>query len=171
MTLPQFDGIRVDRRHGFAKHFELGFHACQVRAATSPAGGPGDRPKVRTDRLAPDTLVADMVGPFLVSQWEALEHGDKVKCRFIVVPRTETVGFTFLKDSVSSWQGHQVLVVRMEPTSKFVSLLVDPLFFTIEKNPPHRVLRYLGCTTPKIQVHGKWKDLDAETIFDLNSAR
>ncbi len=135
------------------------------------ATGPGARPKVHTEPLEPDTLIADMVGPFLVAHWDALEHGDRVKCRYIVVPRTETVGFTFLKDSESSWQGHEVLVVRMEPTSKFVSMLVDPLFFTIEKDPPHRVLRYVGRTTPKIRVHGKWQDLDAETIFDWKSAR
>ncbi len=135
------------------------------------ATGPDARTKARTEPLAPDTLIADMVGPFLVSHWDALEHGDKVKCRYIVVPRMETVGFTFRKDSMSGWRGHKVLVVRMEPSSKFVSMLVDPLFFTIETDPPHRVLRYLGRTTPKIQVHGKWKDLDAETIFDWDSAR
>jgi hypothetical protein len=52
-----------------------------------------------------------------------------------------------------------------------LATLVDPLYFTLEKAPPHRVLRYAGRTTPKTQVGGKWKDLDAVTVFDWDSAR
>ncbi len=65
----------------------------------------------------------------------------------------------------------RVLVVRMEPSSSFLGTLVDPLVFTLEQAPPHRVLQYVGRTTPKIQVAGKWKDLDAVTVFDWKSAR
>jgi hypothetical protein len=36
---------------------------------------------------------------------------------------------------------------------------------------PHRVREYTGRTTPKIQVKGKWKDLDATTVFDWDTAR
>src|SRR6516165_2599421 len=39
----------------------------------------GDQPKKRTEALREDTLVADMVGPFLVSHWDALSRGEKVK--------------------------------------------------------------------------------------------
>ncbi len=135
------------------------------------ASQPGAHPRAHNEHLAPNTLIADMVGPFLAAHWEALQRGERVKCRYLVVPRKETVGFTFRKDSASTWRGHEAMIVKMEPTSRFVSMLVEPLFFTIEKDPPHRVLRYVGRTTPKIQVQGKWEDLDAETIFDWNSAR
>jgi hypothetical protein len=131
----------------------------------------GDRPKTRTEALREDTLVADMVGPFLVSHWDALSRGEKVKCRYIVVPRCETVGFTFLKDSETTWQGRGVLVVKMEATSRIIAALVDPLFFTMKKDPPHNVVQYVGRTTPKIQMGGKWKDLDAVTVFDWESAK
>ena len=102
---------------------------------------------------------------------DALSRGEKVKCRYIVVPRSETVGFTFVKDSETTWQGRSVLVVRMEATSRIIAALVDPLFFTMEKDAPHRTVQYVGRTTPKIQVGGKWKDLDAVTVFDWESAR
>jgi hypothetical protein len=59
----------------------------------------------------------------------------------------------------------------MEPGSPFVAALVDPLSFTIEQSLPHRVLEYAGRTTPKTEVKGKWKDLDAVTIFDWDSAQ
>ncbi len=131
--------------------------------------GPGSRPKTRTEALRENTLMADMVGPFLQSHWEALWRGDKLKCRYIVIPRRETVGFTFVKDSQSSRQGREVLIVKMEATSPFVATQVDPLFFALALAPPHHVLEYAGRTTPKIQVGGKWKDLDALTVFDWGS--
>ncbi len=131
----------------------------------------GGRPKLHTETLRENTLIADMVGPFLASHWDSLERGEKVRCRYIVVPRSETVGFTFTKESEATRGGQPVVVVRMAASSRFVAALVDPLFFTMEKNPPHRVLDYAGRTTPKIQVKGKWKDLDAVTVFDWGSAR
>jgi hypothetical protein len=41
----------------------------------------------------------------------------------------------------------------------------------MQKDPPHHVLQYVGRTTPKVEVAGKWKDLDAVTVFDWESAR
>src|SRR5258708_18343303 len=132
---------------------------------------PGGAPKTRTEALAENTLIGDMVGPFLASHWDALSRGEKVKCRYIVVPRRETVGFTFIKVAEGSQQGRQVSIVKMEASSPLVGTLVDPLFFTLDSSPSHHVLEYTGRTTPKIQVRGKWKDLDAVTVFDSESAR
>lgn len=131
----------------------------------------GGRGKLRTEVLQDQTLVADMTGLFLASHWDALWRGEKVKCRFIVVPRCQTVGFDFIKDSATTRGGRDVLIVRMEASSLFVGALVEPLFFTMEQAPPHRVLEYFGRTTPKIPERGKWKDLDALTVFDWKSAR
>jgi len=132
---------------------------------------PGGRTKAHAESLVEDSLVGDMVGPFLAEHWEALMRGEKVKCRYIVISRRETVGFTFIKDSESTWRGQRVLQVKMEPTSRLIAALVDPLMFSIEMAAPHRILMYVGRTTPKTQVDGKWKDQDAITIFDWDSAR
>jgi hypothetical protein len=149
------------------------------RAADNPPGStvefeytkaPGSRPKASAEAARDNTLIADMVAPFLVSHWDALLRGEKVKCRYIVVPRRETVGFTFVKDSESTWQGRDVVIVRMEATSPFVATLVDPLFFTMEKAPPHHTLQYVGRATPKVLAGGGWKDLDAVMAFDWESA-
>ncbi len=131
----------------------------------------GSSPIRHTETLRENTLIADMVGPFLVAHWDALRRGEKVKCRYIVVPRTETVGFTFSREAGEVSAGQNVITVKMEPSSTFVSVLVDPLFFTIEEALPHRVLQYVGRTTPKIRVGHKWKDLDAVTVFDWESPR
>jgi hypothetical protein len=127
--------------------------------------------KVKTESWQDNTLVADMVGPFLIRNWAALSRGEKLKCRYIVVPREETVGFTFTKQSESTAHGRPVLIVKMEPTSFVIARLVDPLYFTIETAAPHRVLRYVGRTTPKTRVGDKWADLDAVTAFDWKDAK
>lgn len=124
------------------------------------------RPQVHTEALAENTLMSDMVAPFLVSHWDGLMRGEKIRCRYLVVPRAETVGFTFSRASESTWQGRAVVIVKMAATSVVVGAMVDPLFFTMEKAPPHHVLEYTGRTTPRIQSGGKWTDLDAVTVFD-----
>jgi hypothetical protein len=131
----------------------------------------GGKVKTRTEALTDNTLIGDMVGPFLTAHWDALLRGEKVKCRYVVLPRRETVGFTFVKESETKWQGQDVLMVKMEASSVIVEALIDPIVFTIEKGPPHHVLQYVGRTAPKIQAGGKWKDLDALTVFDWGSAR
>lgn len=113
-----------------------------------------------------DTLNNEMVGLFLASHWDALMKGLEVKCRFIVVPRRETVGFRFIKESESRSRGKPIVILRMEPTSPVIRALVDRLHFKVEKEGAHRLLEYSGRTTPKIKSGSKWKDLDAVTVFD-----
>lgn len=128
-------------------------------------GKTGGRPKTHNENLTKDTLNNDMVGPFILSSWDALLRGEKVTCRYMVVERRQTAGFTFSKDSETTWQGRNVVIIKMEASSRLVAKLVKPLFFTIEKAPPHRVFQYVGRTTPKIKSDGKWKPLDAVTVF------
>jgi len=135
------------------------------------SGETGAKPKLDSEALRENTLVNDMIAPFLASHWDKLMDGKKLKCRYVVVPRKETVGFTFVKDSESVWRNQSVIILKMDPTSPIISALVDPLYFTMQKDPPHHVLQYVGRTTPKIEVEGKWKDLDAVTVFDWESAR
>jgi hypothetical protein len=133
-------------------------------------------PRRASEPLRNDTLNNDMVGPFLTSHWDALVKGEEVKCRMIVVPRRETVGFRFVKESESQWKGGSagraatgfvpIVILRMEPTSPVIRALIDPLHFKIEKGGAHRVLEYSGRTTPKTKLGSKWADLDAITVFD-----
>jgi hypothetical protein len=123
-------------------------------------------PKRRSETLQNDTLNYDMVGPFLAEHWGALMRGEEVKCRMIVAPRAETIGFRTVKESETQWQGKPVVILRMEPTSPIIRALVDPLHFKVEKDSPHRVLEYSGRTTLKIKSGNKWEDLDGITVFD-----
>ena len=129
----------------------------------------GSKPKTSTEALRNDTLTGDMVAPFLVSHWAELLNGEKLKCRYVVVPRRETVGFTFAKESETTLQGQAVVIIKMEPTSLIIARLVDPVFFTVEKDGQHRVLQYVGRVTPKAKAGNKWDDLDATFVFEWPS--
>jgi len=127
------------------------------------------KPKTATEPFQSNCLIGDMVGPFLFDHWSDLVKGNEVKCRYIVVDRRETIGFTFAKDSEGRRGDRNVIIVKMSPTSRIISALVDPIFFTIEKDGRHRVLEYSGRAPVKIKEGSKWKDLDGVSVFDWES--
>lgn len=129
----------------------------------------GQREKARTktarERYRGEVLVNDMIPDFIQSNWQKLEAGDKLKVRYIVVPRRETVGFTFSKVEETTWRSHPVVRIRMSPSSFFIAALVDPIYFLVEKEGEHRVLAYLGRTVLKTKKGNK--NLDALNVFEL----
>ena len=128
----------------------------------------GGKTKTKTDNEAfePETLVGDMIPYFVLEHWSELARGEALSFRFIVSSRLETVGFKLTKESETTWRGKPVLRLRMEPSSIVIRQLVDPLYFTVERDGAHRILEYIGRTTPKIREGSKWKDLDVRTIYD-----
>ncbi len=119
-----------------------------------------------SERFESNTIVNDMVVPFILEHWDALMKGSTVKCRLITVSRTETIGFKFYKETETSRQGKRVVLITMEPTSLIVAQFVETLHFTLEKEGGHHVLQYSGRTAPAIRKNGHWEDLDALTVFD-----
>ena len=130
--------------------------------------GDGKDAKKKTDSetLQADTLVADMIAPFINAHWNKLMRGEPATFRFIASSRLETVGFKLVKEAEVTWRGQPALRLRMEPSSFVIAQIVDPLFFIVEKGGEHRVLEYAGRTTPRLRDGSKWKDLDARTIYD-----
>ena len=126
------------------------------------------RSRQRADQeiLQPTTIVNDMLPGFLLAHWAELMSGARIKCRFVVLSRTETVGFEIFKDSEVNVAGRPAVRVRMEPASMLIAQLVNPVFFVVEKDGEHRILEYTGRTTPRVKSGSKWKDLDAVTVFD-----
>jgi hypothetical protein len=123
-------------------------------------------PKTATEPFQSNCLISDMVAPFLIDHWGELLKGEKVNCRYVVVDRRETVGFTFIKDSEGRRGNHSVIIIKMFPTSRIISALIDPLFFSIEKDGQRRILEYSGRTAVKVKDGRKWKDLDGITVFE-----
>ena len=130
--------------------------------------GQGSAAKKSSDSesIEHEVLVDDMIPAFIVSHWDTLMQGAAAKFRFIVLSRTETVGFKLVKNSETIWRGRAAIRLKMEPTSLIIAQLVDPISFIVEKDRRHRVLEYRGRTTPVIRNGNKWKELDAVTVFD-----
>lgn len=131
--------------------------------------GPRMKQKRNTENVHKNTLINDMIAPFMLAHWNELMSGAAVKFRLIVLPRTETVGFKLVRKSEASRNGKAMVVLKMEPTSPVISHLVAPIIFSVEKEQPHRILEYVGRTTPQMKVGNKWKDLDGLTVFDWRS--
>lgn len=116
--------------------------------------------------LQPDTVVDDTVYPFMLMHWDTLMQGDAVKFRFVSLEWERTFMFRFVKTGETLINGRLAEQIKMEPTNLFVARLVDPLIFNVEKSAPHRIVSYIGRTTPRIKKGNSWKYLDAETVFD-----
>ncbi len=128
--------------------------------------GPGlIPPKGKAQDLPSDIVYDDTVYPFMMAHWDALMRGDTVKFHFISFEWERTFMFQFTKTGESVQHNQPVVQITMQPTSMLLAPFVDPLIFTVEKASPHRILSYLGRTTPRIQKGGAWKYLDAETVF------
>jgi hypothetical protein len=65
----------------------------------------GSKPKTSTEALRNETLTRDMVATFLLVHWGELSRGERVKWRYVVVPRRDTVSFTFAEESETTAQG------------------------------------------------------------------
>lgn len=118
--------------------------------------------------LKAGTVVNDDIVPYTLAHWDELMQGKKVSLQFIVIPRTETVGFELVKSGETTWKGKPAVIIEMVPASFFVRLVVDPMYLTVVKNT-HRVVKYEGRVTPKIKENGEWTDLDAVMVFPGNA--
>jgi hypothetical protein len=149
--------VRVDPKHPGKRRLFFEY-------TLGPGGG--GKKSAASEALAEDTLVGDMIAPFIAARWDTLMQGVAAKFRYVALSRQETVGFKLVKESETIRQGKPTVRIRMEPTSFIIAQLVDPLFFIVEKDGAHRVLEYIGRTTPLLKDGTKWKDLDADTVYE-----
>src|SRR5439155_1706228 len=84
----------------------------------------GDTKKTGTEKLQKDTLINDMVAPFITNHWSDLMKGSTVKLRLIAPSRAETVGFRLFKESETIWKEKPVVIVRLEPASVIIAQFI-----------------------------------------------
>ena len=112
-----------------------------------------------------DGMVATaMILPLLRRNWEKIAAGGEVEFDLLVPSRQGTVGFQLKKDSAGTVNGAPVTVVVLEPDSFFIRALVDPMYFSVADEPPHRLLRYVGRTSVKAD-DGEDQDLRVEYTY------
>jgi hypothetical protein len=118
-----------------------------------------DDEKLRENSVVPATTLL-----YLRKNWETLLKGDDVVVRFASLGRLETIGFKFFKIGEEKRNGHDVIILKMKPTSIFISAIVKPLIFVLDKNTK-RIIEYVGRILPKKFVDGKWKELDGRITY------
>jgi hypothetical protein len=119
--------------------------------------------KEDSEKWSDNFIVGLSLKNFIQSHWEDLINGKTLKVRFGVPDRLESVGFSLFRVKENE-KDSQSIVVKMKPTSFIISALVDPIFFNFEVKT--KELNYfIGRAKPKQLVNGKWKDLDAETVY------
>jgi hypothetical protein len=125
-------------------------------------------PKIHqaTERLEPNTLISDTIYPYILTHWDYLRQGTVVKFHFISLDPATTLNFRLVKEAETNWQGRAVVRIKMEASNFIVAHWINPIYFLIEKAPPHRIFSYIGRTTPRALVDGAWKPMDAEAVFD-----
>ena len=126
--------------------------------------------KIRTDDedFKPNAVIGPTTIGYVLKNWKTIMAGDDVDVRFGVMDRLETVGFKFFKIKEEKDGDQDVVVVKMKPTSIFIASLVDPLIFRFDKAGT-KVLSIIGRTLPKQLIDGKWKDLDAESVYEYTN--
>jgi len=123
--------------------------------------------KTSDEKLTENLVVTATVADFLAQNTETLMRGDTVSARLGVLDRRETVGFKFFKTGEGTLVGRETVTIKMKPTSFIIAAIVDPLLFTFDKNGM-KILEISGRTMPKQLISGKWKDLDANTVYHWN---
>lgn len=119
-----------------------------------------------SEKFTPKMVVTDQIVSRIRRNWTPLLEGGTFSLRVIVPYRKETVGFRFSLEKEFQQNGKKMIIIKMKPSSIFISVLVDPIYFTFEKSQRRRLLKVLGRTTPKIKHDGNWEDLDAEIVYD-----
>lgn len=99
---------------------------------------------------------------FIRENWETLMKGKRVDFRFAVFERQETIGFSFKKKTETDVDGKSAVVLTMRPTSFFVSLVVDPMEVSVEKEGK-TIIHFKGRTPI---VTDKKKNLEAEIVYE-----
>jgi hypothetical protein len=123
-----------------------------------------DHGKLSTGKVPfnPKTLYSGTLVPFLQNNIEKIKEGkEDLAFPYSVWFRKETITFKFKFEKEEAG----LLIFSMAPTNFLYRSLVNPIFFTIEKAPPHKLVSIKGRTLPRQKVGGSWREVDAFTKY------
>lgn len=89
-------------------------------------------------------MPAPMVSIFLASRIEDLSAGKEVEFRLLVAERMDTYGFQAEKTAEETVSGVKTIKVTVTASSFLIHQLAGKLSFSIEKAPPHRLMKFTG---------------------------
>jgi hypothetical protein len=122
------------------------------------------RKRESTGDAAENLVLGPTMLEYLRIHWAELLSGKAIPVRVSVPDRMDDFGFKFVKLSEEPTARGPIVHVQLQPTSVFVSLVVDPISFVFTKEG--RLLRMRGISLLKVRRGNEWKDLMAETVFE-----
>jgi hypothetical protein len=102
---------------------------------------------------------------FLREHWDELVSGKTVQSDFSIPEFSKPIGFEFKKKPDEEISGKKALVIKMSPSSFFISLVADPMELSFDLTSK-RIVRYRGRTPMKKMTGDKAKAFDAEILYD-----
>ena len=124
------------------------------------AGQAAEVKEVKTVSVGDDFMMGPMTESIVQSNWNLLKDGKKVQVDFGVLELSKTVGFEFKKTK----ETEKILELQMKPSNFLISMLVNPM--TVQFDLANKkMVHFLGRTSLKKLVDGKWQPVDAEIIY------
>ena len=111
----------------------------------------------------PGQMFTATVEPLIERDLARLTAGEVVRFRLLVPSRRDSYGFRIQRDDTPALQRPGTVVLRMDPDSWLVRRLVDPLYFVLQAQPPHRVLEFRGRVSIKTDAGD---DQDLRIVYD-----
>ena len=109
----------------------------------------GDKPDQDTDKSRPGGPISSAVVTRIQREWKKLMEGKKIPFPLLVPSRQESVSFRVGLDRKKTAASKSRTVIRMDPDTWIIRLLVSTLYFYFESKPPHRLLEYQGRVSIK----------------------
>ena len=151
MQLQTKESFQVENKDG-----RLYFKTFEIQADGS------EKVKKESDQRLPESFIMGPISEVvIISKWDELVDGKTVTAHFGVLEMQDTVRFDFTKISFDG----KTLVVKMKPTSFFISLLVKPIELRFDA-ATKKIIRYIGRTPLKRMIKGKLEPFDGEIIYE-----
>lgn len=117
----------------------------------------GEAPDEDTVDWEPPMAFTPTVEALIEREWARLAAGETVTFRLLVPSRQDSFAFRLQRADDPAPPAGRVRL-RMEPDSWLVRQLVDPLFFLLDADPPHRLREFRGRSSIRTE-EGELQDL------------
>jgi hypothetical protein len=124
----------------------------------------GKKKDAETEDLKENFVVGHTLVSYIGNHWAEIMDGKSVDIRFGVWDRQETVGFSLAKVGQEKLEGKEAILLKFKATNFVIAALVDPVIFKFSSDGKE-LLGMVGRVPPKRKEGGKWKDLDAEVLY------
>jgi hypothetical protein len=124
-----------------------------------------EKPKESEEALPKNLISGALAEQFAIENWNAIMAGETVYAKMAIMEIRELVSFKFWKKEITKFNGRDVAIVMLKPSSIFISLIVDPITLFIDMKEK-KMVHYIGRTPMWKTVNGDLKALDAEIVFE-----